>query len=115
MKFRQLTFYVNWNGKGYINQFFWDLNNDVEDFMFIISKVNTLSEFIIQAMAYSIFFYSKGDKKGETMIFHTTINKYIYKQIAYNLWPNIRSQSYASQHCRIQTFDNSHKKNVDKN
>lgn len=105
VKFRQLTFDVNWNEKGYSNQFCWGLNDDVEDFMFIMSKVNTLSEFITQAMAYSIIVYSKGNKKSETMIFPTTINKYIYKHIAYNLWPNIRSQSYASQHCKIQAFD----------
>jgi len=73
--------------------------------MLIMSKVNTLHEFITQAMVYS-----KGDKKGETMIFHTTINKHIYKHIAYNLLPNIRSQFYASQHCKIQAFDNSQKK-----
>jgi hypothetical protein len=82
VKFRQLTFDVNWNGKGYINQFLGGLNDDVEDFMFIMSKVNTLSEFITQATTYSIIVYSKCDKKGETMIFHTTINKYIYKHIA---------------------------------
>jgi hypothetical protein len=79
-----------------------------------MSKVNTLSEFITQAMAYSIIVYSKGYKKGETMIFHTTINKHINKHIAYNLWPNIRSQSYASQHWRIQAFNSSHKKMLTK-
>jgi hypothetical protein len=113
-KFRQLTFDVNWNEKGYINQFCWGLNDDVEDFMFIMSKVNTLSEFITQAMAYSIIVYSKGNKKSETMIFPTTINKYIYKNIAYNLWPNIRSQSYASQHWKIQAFDISDKQMLTK-
>jgi hypothetical protein len=35
----------------------------VEDFMFIMSKVNILSEFITQAMTYSIIVYSKGERK----------------------------------------------------
>jgi hypothetical protein len=69
-----------------------------------MSKVNTLSEFITQVMAYSIIVYSKGNKKGETMIFDITINKHIYKHIAYNLRPNIKSQSYANKHWRIQAF-----------
>lgn len=37
--------------KGYMNQFCWGSKNDPKDLMFIMPKVNTLSEFITQAIA----------------------------------------------------------------
>jgi hypothetical protein len=73
-EFQQLTCDLQWNDKVFINRFRYGLKNDVKDLLITISKVETLQEFIVQAITCDNLFFEKlrGAKKsnlvGETQI-----------------------------------------------
>ena len=50
-EFRQLACDVDWNENGFISQFRCGLRDDVKDLLLTMPQVNTLSEFITQAIA----------------------------------------------------------------
>ena len=50
-EFRQLACDVDWNENGFISQFWCGLCDDVKDLLLTMPQVNTLSEFITQAIA----------------------------------------------------------------
>jgi hypothetical protein len=49
-EFQQLTYDLEWNDKAFINRFRYGLKDDVKDLLIIMPKIETLQEFITQAI-----------------------------------------------------------------
>jgi hypothetical protein len=63
VEFQQLTCDLEWNNKAFINRFRYGLKDDVMDLLITMPKVETLQEFITQAITYNNWFSKRCQEK----------------------------------------------------
>jgi hypothetical protein len=70
-EFQQLTCDLEWNDKAFINQFRYGLKDNVKDLLITMPKVETLQEFITQAITCNNWLFERrqeSDSVGEMQI-----------------------------------------------
>jgi hypothetical protein len=62
-KFQQVTCDLEWNDKAFINHFRYGLKDDVKDLLITMPKVETLQEFITQAITCNNWLFERRQEK----------------------------------------------------